>query len=501
MTSMTVAPPVAQPAGSSGSAAGSASGRDSAGAFAAALAGMDAGSLARGRGADGAAPRHDRVRPEGARADTTDDDGAATAPSDAQDPLLVASCAGLVPRLDANGGGGEPTPGSASALVAAGGPGLPGAGVMRTELPGQEGTGSRVPDPSGPFPGAVGAAGLSTAGVMVGDAVAAGGIGVDDGAASPASGTGTLGSVGLGPGAVPRGQEGADAVGSAGAGGGSAVHGAGASAGGSAALGTGAGAGGLDPAAPGGAGAAGGVGAAGGARALIPAGADRVAGPPGAAGIPAGSVAPPASGSDWQPALAAGAASGRRETASSADAPQAPSAGLPPSFAPPAPYATRGAVVLEAAQGVPVPAPPSFAPQLAKPLFTLTAAAPGEHVMIVKVTPEDLGPVTVQAHIGAGGVRVELFAPTDAGRAAVQAALPELRRDLASSGIGASLDLSSRSTPQDSGAGGQRGSGGTADRGTQHGRQTAGVSLARLVGARASPAPPGSHDTGLDILA
>ncbi|MEV7635428.1 flagellar hook-length control protein FliK [Pseudarthrobacter enclensis] len=100
--------------------------------------------------------------------------------------------------------------------------------------------------------------------------------------------------------------------------------------------------------------------------------------------------------------------------------------------------------------------PGRLTPQLADPLFTLATAAPGEHVMTLKVSPENLGPLTVRAHIDAAGVRIELFAPGDAGRDAVRTILPELRRGLAESGLGAQLNLSQHNTPQDPGAGNQR---------------------------------------------
>ncbi|MDR6986195.1 flagellar hook-length control protein FliK [Paenarthrobacter nitroguajacolicus] len=100
---------------------------------------------------------------------------------------------------------------------------------------------------------------------------------------------------------------------------------------------------------------------------------------------------------------------------------------------------------------LPTPTPPQAAlsPQLAAPLFTLASAAPGEHVMTLRVTPEDLGPLTVRAHIDATGVRIELFAPGDAGREAVRHVLPELRRGLEDTG--ASLSLSTHNSPPDTG--------------------------------------------------
>lgn len=122
---------------------------------------------------------------------------------------------------------------------------------------------------------------------------------------------------------------------------------------------------------------------------------------------------------------------------------------------------------------VPQPAAPSapataaaLRPQLAAPLFTLVNAPHGEHTMTLTVSPEDLGPVTVRAHIDAAGVRIELFSPGDAGREAVRSILPELRKELTDAGFGASLQLSDRDGPgssrqdaNDAGAARQNGTG------------------------------------------
>ncbi|UYY82198.1 flagellar hook-length control protein FliK [Arthrobacter sp. YA7-1] len=98
--------------------------------------------------------------------------------------------------------------------------------------------------------------------------------------------------------------------------------------------------------------------------------------------------------------------------------------------------------------------PAKLVPQVSGPLFSLASAAPGAHVMTLKLSPEDLGPLTVRAHIDGSGVRIELFAPGEAGREAVRSVLPELRRGLGESGFGASLDLSEHNAPADAGAGG-----------------------------------------------
>lgn len=166
-------------------------------------------------------------------------------------------------------------------------------------------------------------------------------------------------------------------------------------------------------------------------------------------------------------------------------------AGLPAAV--PVPAATLDAVLPTAVVRPPAAPPQAFASQLSRPVATLAQAGPGEHIMTVKVTPENLGPVTVQARIGADGVRIELFAPTDAGRAAVQAVLPDLRRDLAGTGLGASLDLSQRSTPQQPGGQGDRG-----HPGSQPGSQAGGTAGGAAGGSsQGQPgATPGGYASG-----
>ncbi|WP_193509279.1 flagellar hook-length control protein FliK [Cryobacterium sp. BB736] len=99
------------------------------------------------------------------------------------------------------------------------------------------------------------------------------------------------------------------------------------------------------------------------------------------------------------------------------------------------------------ASAVPAQRPVPFAGQVLTPIVTLARAPHGDHVVTVTVTPENLGPVTVRAHVGPDGVRVELFAPLDVGRDALRAILPDLRRDLAATGLQAQLDVSAQSEP------------------------------------------------------
>ena len=83
----------------------------------------------------------------------------------------------------------------------------------------------------------------------------------------------------------------------------------------------------------------------------------------------------------------------------------------------PAAVATSAATpVLSAAAPAPAAPPASLAGQLSRPLFTLVGAANGDHVLTISVSPDNLGPVTVQAHVRGDHLRIELFAPTDLAR-------------------------------------------------------------------------------------
>jgi hypothetical protein len=115
----------------------------------------------------------------------------------------------------------------------------------------------------------------------------------------------------------------------------------------------------------------------------------------------------------------------------------------------PAPATLAGASASTAATPAPAPAAAplhgtaaaAFAAQLTQPVLRLASTASGERSITVRIAPEELGPVTVRAVVGADGVRIELTAAGDAGREALRQVVGDLRRDLAATGSGATLDL------------------------------------------------------------
>jgi flagellar hook-length control protein FliK len=124
---------------------------------------------------------------------------------------------------------------------------------------------------------------------------------------------------------------------------------------------------------------------------------------------------------------------------SAAAAPAAPQ--LAPAAAPLAPAPTPAAAAPAPAPATPAAPQAPLSEQIGRPILDLRGAAHGEHIVTVRVTPDNLGPVTVRAHVSGDGIRVELFAPTDQARDALKAILPDLRRDLAQSGPGSSLGI------------------------------------------------------------
>ncbi|WP_193314996.1 flagellar hook-length control protein FliK [Georgenia thermotolerans] len=118
---------------------------------------------------------------------------------------------------------------------------------------------------------------------------------------------------------------------------------------------------------------------------------------------------------------------------------------------------TAAAAPIASAPPVTAATPVPFTDQIVGPLARLREAPEGTHVLTVHVTPEDLGPVRVRAHITGEGVRIELLGVTDASREALRVALTDLRRDLAATGLNADLQLGQDRGDRQSGlqAGGQ----------------------------------------------
>lgn len=89
------------------------------------------------------------------------------------------------------------------------------------------------------------------------------------------------------------------------------------------------------------------------------------------------------------------------------------------------------------------PSPRAVAAQVTPAVLSIAQRPAGTHQLTMTVTPDSLGPVTVRAHVSAGGdVQVELIGATDAGRDALRMIAIDLRRDLASILPTATLSLS-----------------------------------------------------------
>ena len=177
-----------------------------------------------------------------------------------------------------------------------------------------------------------------------------------------------------------------------------------------------------------------------------------------------------------------------------------------PAPAPPAaPTAAVPAPAVPAATPVPTaepaaPAAPPVAGQVAQHVAVLRSAPDGTHTMTLVLTPETLGPVEVQVTLSQGSVDLALKSATEAGRAALLDALPDLRRDLASAG----LTCTNASVDRDAGASwasAQQHAAG--DRAGQQG-QPDGRGRPWLRGAEADPGRPAPGTTaipssGLDV--
>jgi cell wall-associated NlpC family hydrolase len=164
-------------------------------------------------------------------------------------------------------------------------------------------------------------------------------------------------------------------------------------------------------------------------------------------------------------------------------------AALPASTTPPAPTAAPQSA-----------AAPALAPQLAGPIAQLVQSPGGGHTVVVRVVPEQLGPVTVNAQTTEHGMRIELSAPTDAGRDALAGVLTDLRRDLAQNGIAAGVGLAQADT---AGTGAGAGGGGQAQQALVELLAQASAPVYSTSPGQAGPTSParGATDALLDVLA
>lgn len=119
------------------------------------------------------------------------------------------------------------------------------------------------------------------------------------------------------------------------------------------------------------------------------------------------------------------------------------------------------APVQQTAAPLPANVKAHFQQQISAPVLNLTQASDGEHSLTLRVSPENLGPVTLKAQIMRGAIHIELASATDMGRDALRSILVDLRRDLAALAPASSIAI----TTGDSTAGqsqqgqGQAGSG------------------------------------------
>ena len=119
--------------------------------------------------------------------------------------------------------------------------------------------------------------------------------------------------------------------------------------------------------------------------------------------------------------------------------------------------APAAAAPVPTAPGIVATRDPSIAQQLQGPLLSLRSAPEGEHVLVVRVTPDHLGPVTVHATVSHGDLAVQLFATSADARDALSTMLTDLRRDLGAgtAGSATTLSLGTGDAPQQDGRGQQ----------------------------------------------
>jgi flagellar hook-length control protein FliK len=97
----------------------------------------------------------------------------------------------------------------------------------------------------------------------------------------------------------------------------------------------------------------------------------------------------------------------------------------------------RAAAPAAPAQPAP-PSPPSPpAAQVAQLLGPVLSGPDGTYSVSLQLYPEELGAVQVEVLLRGGEIRLAMHAPTEAAQAALRAALPDLRADLAAAGLSA----------------------------------------------------------------
>ncbi|MFS0702187.1 flagellar hook-length control protein FliK, partial [Cellulomonas sp. 179-A 4D5 NHS] len=154
-----------------------------------------------------------------------------------------------------------------------------------------------------------------------------------------------------------------------------------------------------------------------------------------------------------------------------------------------------------AEQAAPAPAPQvPLAEQLGARLASVRGLGAGQHLLTLAVDPEHFGPVRVVAHITPDAVRIELLGATDQAREALKASLADLRRDLASAGLDADLELGSRDAGQQAGAQDDARRDALAARGAGT-RSTSDPAPGAASDVPARPASPANPAGTLDLLA
>jgi flagellar hook-length control protein FliK len=105
--------------------------------------------------------------------------------------------------------------------------------------------------------------------------------------------------------------------------------------------------------------------------------------------------------------------------------------------------------VTPAANQTPQANPGTPANQIAAVVAPLKLDADGIHRLSINLHPADLGPVNIIAELRNGDIHIQLSGATAAGREALQAALPDLRRELQDAGFDASSFDMTQHSPRD----------------------------------------------------